>query len=138
VFATNILAPAALLFLYFRVATREFREIGRAYPANSGEDTQDCGTYLQGLWVYRGSLRVRVNKTGLELNLFFFPFVFPIRVYVPWAEVVLRQSAGQILLGFAAAPNYDVRLPESVLSQMQYRLHGKVPFGHVIFAHSSI
>jgi len=132
VFATNILAPAAMLFLYFRVATRDFREIRRAYPANSGEDTQDCGSYLQGSWFYQGSLKIRVNKSGLEMNLFFFPFVFAIRVFVPWSEVILRQSAGRILLGFTGAPSYDIRLPESVHLQMQHRLHGRVPFGHVI------
>lgn len=132
VLATNILAPAAMLFLYFRVATREFREIGRAYPANSGEDTQDCGIYLHGYWVYRGYLKIRVNKTGLELNLFFCPFVFPIRTFVPWSEVILRQSAGRIFLGFTGVPNYDIRLPETALSKMQHLLHGRVPFGNVV------
>lgn len=132
VLAANFLAPVAMVFLYYRLTTRDFREVGRAYPTTGGEKSQYCGAYLQGRWVYCGMLNISVNKAGLELKWVFFPFVFPIRSSIPWSEVILRQSADRIVLGFSGAPTCDVRLPKAALSLMQFHLHGRVPFGHVL------
>lgn len=130
-FITNILAPFAMVVLYAQIASKEFRAIADAYPEGGAPETLDIGFHIQGNWLYRGTVRLGVNKQGLSMAYSFIPFLLPRTAFIPWSDITLQKQPSEVMLGFAGAPNCTVKISDSALVKMQLRLNGKVPFGRI-------
>ena len=120
-----------MVVLYAQIASKEFRAIADAYPAGGNLEVFDCGFYIQGNWLYRGTVRLGVNNEGLRMGYSFIPFLLPRLAFIPWSDVMLQKRAEEVMLGFSGAPNCSVKISDSALSKMQLGLNGKVPFGRI-------
>ena len=130
-FIINILAPFAMVILYAQIASKEFRAIADAYPEPGNLESLDCGFYIQGNWLYRGTVRLGVNREGLRMAYSYLPYLFPRVFFVPWPDVVLQKRQQDVMLGFSGAPDRYVKISDSALLRMQLGLNGKVPFGRI-------
>jgi hypothetical protein len=124
---------ALVLFLaIFWLGSNRMRSLSRQHPASRKQDAIFCGYYPTVLTLFYTWFRIDVNSDGFLLTQIVLPFIWRVSTFIPWNEVVIRESGSRVFVGAIDLPTVEIPLKSIVLSTMQSRLNRKVPVGHVV------
>ena len=123
---------AALFVAVFWLGSNRTRLLSRDYPATLDKKLIACGLYPSRLQFFYTYYRVAVNSDGMSLTQVVVPYVWRIRTFIPWPDVVAREKDELVLVGGIAVPGVEIPLSKIVLTTMQHRLKGRLPIGHFV------
>lgn len=128
----NIFAGALVFYLIFRAGSNRMRVLSERYPIPNDLNAKTCGLYPYSTWWFYSWVRVGADSKGLALSQILIPFLWHVRAFVPWEDALLSEDGNLIRIGAVQVPSFELTLNKVVLSTIQHRLNGKVPFGHVV------
>ena len=124
---------AVALFIWvFWLGSNRTRLLSREYPATPDANLVVCGLYPSRFRLFNTFYRVAVNSEGMSLTQVVLPYVWRIRTFIPWPDVVAREKGKMVLIGGVGVPTVEIPLNKVVLTTMQHHLKGRLPIGHHI------
>lgn len=128
----EFLVVAGLFIAVFWAGSSRTRLLSQTYPVPPDINVQTCGAYPSLLGFFCTWFRVAVSVDGLLLTQVVVPFVWRVRTFVPWSDVVVRRSGERVLLGTTKVLTIEIPLNSVVLKTMQRCLKRELPIGHVV------